>query len=322
MLFIGIDAGGGHTRAVLVDADGVLLASGLAGASGAIPGARGRRMLQQALKAALAPIAPRVRHDRTIVHVGLRGLSMPGRRDAALVELSALMPNAQVHISSDATIALHGALAGRQGVAILAGTGSIAIARSEDGRESRAGGYGYLLGDEGSAFWLGREAVRASLAASERREPATALADALPARGLELVSWLYSDADHVQRLAGLAPLVTAAAAAGDATALQIVRTGANALAQQAAAAAHQLWPAQHVPEGLEVARCGAVWRAGAILLEPFRAELQARVPGARPVEARLAPVAGAALLAMQIAGIVPVTFDGLRAASRSTSPAS
>src|SRR5207237_10017789 len=120
----------------------------------------------------LASIAPRVGAERCSVFAGTRGLSIPGRRESLMLELSTRFAGAEVRVSNDALIALWGALAGRQGVAVLAGTGSIALARSEDGREGRAGGWGYLLGDEGSGYWLGREAIAAYLHVLEARQDA------------------------------------------------------------------------------------------------------------------------------------------------------
>src|SRR5215207_726245 len=241
-LFVGIDLGGSGTRAALATADGDVLATGLGGPSGADGGATGRRHIERALAAALAPIAPRVGTARCVVHVGVRGLSIPGRRDAVLVDLSARLPHAEVHVSNDATTAVWGGLGGGEGVAVLAGTGSIAMARSADGREARSGGYGYLVGDEGSGYWLGREAFTACLRALDRRGPPTQLCDlvceaAQQHTAIELVGWLYGGRDQVPRLAGLAPLVSRAAERGDAQAIDILRRGAGALAGVGIAAA-------------------------------------------------------------------------------------
>ena len=101
-----------------------------------------------------------------------------------------------------------GGLAGREGVAVLAGTGSIALARSADGREARSGGWGYLLGDEGGAYWLGRQAITAYLRWLEGRGPAGVLVDLVQeAVGrrvrtvAEVIAWLSAAASHVPRRA-------------------------------------------------------------------------------------------------------------------------
>src|SRR5438105_8638454 len=175
-LYVGIDTGGSGTRALLADGHGQILAAGRGGPSGISATAASRRQLQRALATALGPIAKRIGSESCVVYAGIRGVSVPGRRETTVVELQHRLPTARVHVSNDAVIALNGALGERDGVAVLAGTGSIAMARSGDGREGRAGGYGYLIGDEGSAFWLGRAAVDACLRSLDGRDPPSSLA--------------------------------------------------------------------------------------------------------------------------------------------------
>jgi len=318
--WIGIDAGGSGTRAVLLDDVGQLVMAGRGGPSGVIGGAAGRRLLERALQAALAPIAPLARDQACWVHLGLRGLSLPGRQAAALVAIQRLLPGAHVHVSNDAAVALEGGLGGQPGVAVLAGTGSIALTHAADGREGRAGGYGLLLSDEGSAAWLGRQGLTAWLRALDGRGPHTDLAASLGGHiggstAQAVISWLYSSRDQPARLAGLAPLVTKTAADGDAVASDIVGQAAEALAELAAAAARQVWPTV-CPKGLAVARCGGVWAAGALLDAPFVARLGTLLPGAVPVWPRLPPVGGALLLAAAASGqpVEPALLDRLAAA--------
>jgi glucosamine kinase len=302
--FVGLDLGGSGTRAALVDADGNLRATGQGISSGHLSGAAGRRHLGRALDAALASVAPLIAGEQCVIHAGTRGLSIPGRRESLSLELSARFPNAQTHISNDALIALWGGLGGREGVAVLAGTGSIALARSGDGREGRAGGWGYLLGDEGSAYWLGREAIAALLRVMEGRDspgPLTDLVRVALGRTVEgvpdVIAWVNSGDGQVTRLASLAPLVARAADAGDPLAADIVCRGARALAEIAAAAVRQVWRGDP-PDPLPVARCGGVWAAGPRLVDAFAAALNGLLPGARPTPPVLTPVGGAVLLAM------------------------
>ena len=302
-LFIGLDLGGSGTRAALADTTGRVLASGrgptgLRGGSGAAA----RRQLSRALAHALAPIAPLVAGEACVAFAGTRGLSITGRRDSLLLELKLRLPTAEVHVSNDALIALWGGLAGREGVAVVAGAGSIALARGADGREGRAGGWGYLLGDEGSGYWIGREALRVLLATLEGRRPSGALSTALARtigrdRLTDTLAWLYAGQDQVERLAAFAPLVARAALEGDSAAHEILTGAGSALAEAAAAAARQVWP-QAAPEGLRVARCGGVWSAGGALLEAFESTLRHALPSAVPMPPQLPPIGGAVLLAM------------------------
>ena len=318
--YLGLDLGGSGTRAALVGEDGRLLARGVGPTGLTGGGAAGRRHLARALNATLAAIAQLVGDQSCSVFAGARGLSVPGRRESLMLELSTRFPNADVHESNDAVIALWGALAGREGVAVLSGSGSIALARSDDGREGRAGGWGYLLGDEGSGYWLGREALAAYLRALERREAAGALAELVASeintRSVpETIAWLYAGNQQVVRVAALAPLVTQAAARGDPVAVGTMRRAGQALADLVAAAARRVWPSV-LPEGLRVACCGGVWSAGDALAAPFASALAERLPGARCTPPALSPVGGALLLAMGADqhAIAPGMLDNLREA--------
>jgi N-acetylglucosamine kinase-like BadF-type ATPase len=176
-------------------------------------------------------------------------------------------------VLSDAQAALLGALDGQPGVLVLSGTGSIVIGRDGRGRWIRTGGMGPLLGDEGSAFWLGREWLRVT----------TAGEDFLPARRR-----VYSP-DPVARIAALAPRVLRSARRGDRRARRIVQAGQ----------AHLAGWAQEVARRLRLNAPVAVSWAGSVLSDPwFRTGLRAAVartglrarwqpPAETPVEAAL-----------------------------------
>jgi N-acetylglucosamine kinase-like BadF-type ATPase len=154
--------------------------------------------------------------------VGSRGIWTPAERWALAARLRPLARRVDVY--SDAQIALLGALGDGPGVLILSGTGSIAIGRDANGRWARAGGFGPLLGDEGSAFWLGREWLRAT----------TPGEDFMPARRL------VRGPHAVARIAALAPGVVARARRGDPRARRVVAEGQRHLADLVIAVARQL----------------------------------------------------------------------------------
>jgi N-acetylglucosamine kinase-like BadF-type ATPase len=310
--FVGIDLGGSGTRAALAGASGEIVAFGR-GPTGLLGGAaKANRQMARALDKALAPIAARVEGASCTVFAGTRGLSIPGRRERLELELTTRFPGAQVHVSNDAHIGLWGGLGGEPGVAVIAGAGSIALARNADGAEGRAGGWGYLLGDEGSGYWIGREALLHYLRCLEGRQPpgrlANLVATATTRSGLlDVLAWFYGGHDQVERLAALAPLVSEAARAGDAEAAAIVERAGHALADLAAAAAHQVWGAA-LPQDLRVVGGGGVWAAGAALAVAFDARLALVAPGAQRKPPRLPPVGGALLLAMH-ADTSPLDLD-------------
>jgi len=142
--------------------------------------------------------------------VAARGVWTPHERRSIARALRGAA--ARVEVISDAEAALLAAHGGRPGVLVLAGTGSIVLGRDGAGRLARAGGLGPLIGDEGSAFWLGREWLRRTPAAAMR-------ARALSRRP-----------DAVMRIAALAPRVLARARCGDRRARAIVRAGQAQLA--------------------------------------------------------------------------------------------
>jgi len=131
------------------------------------------------------------------------------------------------------------------GVALISGTGSFAFGQSPDGRSARAGGWGYLFGDEGSGYAIALAALRAVAMSADGRGPATQLVPALLKRlnlqePRELVSAIYPMAAHRAAIAALADLVTQVADHGDPPAQQILDEAASELAAMVAAVARKL----------------------------------------------------------------------------------
>jgi N-acetylglucosamine kinase-like BadF-type ATPase len=175
------------------------------------------------------------------VGIGVAGATASHSRDWLLEVVSAVLPNTCVVPSADYEIALVGALGQRLGVIVLAGTGALAYGVNAAGETALAGGWGYLLGDEGGGYWLGHEGLQAVLRADDGRGPGTSLAAALlPALGLptarDLIPWLYhGGTPRTAEIAALAPLVLEAAEDGDSSAASIVTRGAHELARASGA---------------------------------------------------------------------------------------
>jgi N-acetylglucosamine kinase-like BadF-type ATPase len=141
------------------------------------------------------------------------------------------------------------------GVAVIAGTGSMAFGRAPDGRTARAGGWGYLLGDEGSGYALALAALRAVARMADQRGPTTYLADMLLShlalkQPQELIGAVYRGGLDRPAVAVLAPVVLEAAEAGDEVADAIVQKGAEQLALAVAAVARQLELTSPLPVAL------------------------------------------------------------------------
>jgi N-acetylglucosamine kinase-like BadF-type ATPase len=270
-LFLGVDGGGTKTLAVVVDAAGQERGRGQAG---------GANYNTLGLDTALANLHAAVRTALTVARaappvtaawVGLAGVDRATDRELLLPHLAPLAR--AVHLGNDAELALS-ALPSGVGVALIAGTGSIALGRDPSGATARAGGWGHILGDEGSGYDIGRRAVQAALRASDGRGPATSLLPRILARwdlpaAEALLSRVYPTGDKAV-LAALAPLVLDAAADGDPAARTIIRRAAAELAAVACAVARVLaFPDGRVPLAL----------GGALLVHaaPFREEVLRRL---------------------------------------------
>jgi glucosamine kinase len=181
---------------------------------------------------------------------------------------------ARVAVGDDTDAALAGAFRGGPGVVVIAGTGSGAAGRDPAGRTTRVGGHGYLLGDEGGGYWVGREAVRAALRAADGTGPPTALDAVVRAAFGGLAEAEVAVHEHPTDRALLARLLpsVAALAGGDAEARRIVAAAAAHLVDLAAAARARLGP-------LPVAITGGVFRC-----ELIRAAVVAATGAAEPAE--------------------------------------
>jgi len=252
---LGIDVGGSGTRVVLLEngtvtpqPDGppmnVNLTEGFAG------------HLLQIIKAV----------DATAAGVGLPGL----RQEALARELSQTLSEqagCPVHVTGDADTAQAGAFLGGPGVVVIAGTGSMAFGRNGENR-ARAGGHGFLLGDEGSAYWIGRAAARAALRWQDRMggsEPIHRMVAAAAGADLDaLVSDVCSHPAERSTLTALAPALTALAAE-DPEAARITRRAAEHLAALAQSVRDRLGPLPGAgARPLPVAGAGRVFGAGLI----------------------------------------------------------
>jgi N-acetylglucosamine kinase-like BadF-type ATPase len=187
------------------------------------------------------------------------------------------------------------------GVAVIAGTGSIASARSRDGRTARAGGWGYLLGDEGSGYGLTLAALQAVARAADGRGPPTNLTsvflDRLEAASPgELIPRIYRGTWNRPALAALAPIVFDASDRGDAVASGILHDAARSLAGQALAAARQ---AGFNDQPAPLALAGGVLENQQTFREEIVRELQAMGMALETIRNVYIPARGAVRLAME-----------------------
>ncbi|HWC98946.1 MAG TPA: BadF/BadG/BcrA/BcrD ATPase family protein [Candidatus Sulfopaludibacter sp.] len=245
-LFLGVDGGQSGTTALIGDQTGRILGEGEAGPCNHAQAGEGRAKLERAVGASLRQACEAASLNCDTVHFAAACFGMSGGPDDKQDILAAILRTDRLLVTTDAVTALAGATAEGQGIITIAGTGSIAFGRNAEGVTARAGGWGYIFGDEGGAFDLVRQALRAALRMEEGWGPPTALRAVLleateSVSANVLLHRFYTDQWPRSRVATLARLVDDAAVNGDGVALEIVNRAAIELALLAASVRGQLW---------------------------------------------------------------------------------
>ncbi len=304
--FLGVDGGQSGTMAVIGDAQGQVVGWASAGPCNHVAADQARAKFRRVMSGCIGQAAAMVGLDPTRPKFRAACMGMSGGPDDKASILRELVGADQMVVTHDAKIAWAGALEGQPGVAVIAGTGSIAYGENAAGVPTRAGGWGYIFGDEGGAFDIGRQALRAILRQHEGWGPMTALTPAL----LELthagdadiaMHRLYTPDWPRSRVAELAVTVNRIAEEGDPIALEILHGAALQLAMLAAAVRRQLW-AQGEESGLiPIAGIGGVFGSN-VVLERFRL-LVGLEGGAIWHTPRHSPALGALVIAYKAAAV-------------------
>ncbi|MDR1636113.1 MAG: hypothetical protein LBR93_02125 [Treponema sp.] len=233
-IFFGIDGGGTHSRLALIDQNRKVLARVEAGSTNIYSVAKDevRANLEALLDEGLRAAGLR-KEDLDAGCLGSAGLGREKDRKLFREFFRSILGEIPVTLCGDGEILLCGGLDSLEGYCLIAGTGSVAFGRTTGGELVRAGGFGYMLGDEGAASWIGKTAIARSLRGAEGRDlPTAMMEEILKAAGLEqsadLIRFVHHDADKA-KVAALAPVVTEAARRGDALALDILSAGAEEL---------------------------------------------------------------------------------------------
>jgi N-acetylglucosamine kinase len=243
MHVLGIDAGATKTVCLLADARGTILAQGRGpGANLHVAGELGvEKVLHEVMALALAdrPVPP------AAICLGIAGVDRDDEAATVGGIMRRISHNARVLVVNDALIALVAGARDAPGIVIIAGTGSIVYGRNAAGESARAGGWGHMVGDEGSGYWIGREAVAAVMRAADGRGPRTRLTDEI------LAHFGVADASRLPRIvydrevprmsvAALGPIIQDVAAAGDTVAAGILERAAEELVLAAQSVAARL----------------------------------------------------------------------------------
>ncbi|MEN9509066.1 MAG: hypothetical protein RLZZ621_1629 [Gemmatimonadota bacterium] len=281
-LVVGVDGGGSHTRVLLADATGAVLARVEGAASALRPGQEAEAA--DVIKALIGDALAKAERTDTRPAVCVVGVAGAGQERAAQALWSALASRRvadDVSVQADATIAMDDAFGDSAGVLLIAGTGSVAFSKAPDGRIERCGGWGPVLGDEGSGAWLGRRALSVVTAAHDGREPETALTGAiLTALELEslddLIPWGANATPGT--FAQLAPVVAQVAAAGDLRANALISFCVEELALHIRTLARRCFTDERA--AIPVALSGGLLSRGSLVRKRLEQRLKSAVPGA------------------------------------------
>lgn len=298
---LGIDAGGTKTVCLLADDQGKVIAESRRGGANlqAVGELEVEKVLHEVMEEAIG--------NRAIVPaaicLGIAGVDRPD--DSAVVDgiMRRIGYKARVVVVNDALVALEAGAPGQAGVVVISGTGSISYGRDGRGQAARSGGWGYVLGDEGSGYWIGRAALRAVLREADRRGPATLLSGMLlkhfgvpQAQGL--IHEVYNTNLKPAAIGALAQCVQAAFSQGDQVAIGILRGAADELEASALSVARRL---ELIGESFVFILAGGIFRAVPWLEQELERRLPLSAPRSRVRLLDREPATGAVAIALQAA---------------------
>jgi N-acetylglucosamine kinase-like BadF-type ATPase len=232
MHVLGIDAGGTKTVCLLADERGLILSEGRG------PGANLHAAGELAVEKVLHQVMEGALDGRTVtpdaICLGIAGVDRQDEANTITAIMRRIGHRSRILVVNDALIALVAGARDAPGIVIISGTGSIVYGRNARGEAARAGGWGHMIGDEGSGYWIGREVLAAVMRAGDGRGPATRLcADVLAFFRIDDVSRLprivYDRDTPRKSVAALGPIVDRAAARGDAVATRILEQAIDEL---------------------------------------------------------------------------------------------
>ncbi len=302
---LGVDGGATKTICLLSDEGGRLLGAGVSGPSNYITiGVEGaKRSLEEAIMEAIRGC----RGVRKVeaAYLGMAGGEGSRGRRVYKGIMEDLGIAERTFVDSDAAVALAGATACKPGVVVISGTGSIAYGVNRYGKRRRAGGWGYLLGDEGSGFDIGRRGLISALRAHDGRGERTLLLERLISHlGVsdvyELIEKLYGFGPRVYEVASMAPIVMDAARDGDPASQRILRGALEELEALALAVIRGL---EMEGEEFELALVGGVFEAEDLMADPLGGRISSQIPGCKVIKPRFKPAVGAVLMALNAVGI-------------------
>ncbi len=304
-LVVGVDGGGTRTRVVLADLEGRQLARVEGAATALRPGEE--RQSAEIIAVLVREALVRAERADTRPAALVVGVAGGGQERAAQALWQALASSRladDVNVVSDAEIALDDAFGDAAGVLLISGTGSAAFARAPDGRIERCGGWGPVMGDEGSGAWIGRRAMSVITAAQDGREPETTLVGAvltaLEAESLEaLIPWAAEATPG--DFAALAPIVAQVASQGDLRANALISIAVEELVLHVRTLARRCFTDERA--AVPVACAGGMMSKGSLVRKRVEQRLKTAVPGAIVRSEEVDAARGAVRRALRLMGV-------------------
>ena len=301
-LYLGVDGGGTKTHAVLIDEDKNILGEGITGAGNPL-----RVGVENAIKNIFSAIekasdaANRSKIDIVSAQIGLAGVRREDLRYLIRNRFREILRIRKVEVTTDAEIALYAATEGKEGLVIIAGTGSVCMGRNAKGEMASAGGWGPLAGDEGGGAGIARRALQTIAKSSDGRGKPTKLSDYAvdyfrAGRLEDLAVAIYAPQVDNARIAGFAQFVSQAATEGDEVAIEVLTEAGRELGLAAAAVIQKL---KMQKRKFPIGKVGSVFKSEELITKPLLEKVNEIAPKAFMSETQKSPAFAAALMAWQ-----------------------
>jgi N-acetylglucosamine kinase-like BadF-type ATPase len=301
-LFLGVDGGGSKTHAVIIDKEKKIIAEAINGASNPL-----RIGVEKAIINIFKTInkacdeADRSRGDIFAAQIGLAGVRREDLRYLIKNRVQEKLRIRKIEVTTDAEIALYAATKGKEGLVIIAGTGSVCMGKNKLGEKTSAGGWGPLAGDEGGGAGISRRALQAIAKSSDGRGKLTKLSnyavEYFRAGRLEDLSVaIYAPSVDNARIAGFAKFVTQAAAEGDEVAQEVLSEAGKELGIAAIAVIEKL---KMQKRKFPIGKVGSVFNSGSLITDSLMQKVCEIAPKAYMSEAQSSPAYAAAIMALK-----------------------
>ncbi len=306
-LLLSIDGGQTSTKAMVATFAGEIIGTGVGNPTVHYLSEGGVEKNRQALHGAIRSALHNAGADPSeigAVGMGSTGVDPQGEEVPVIHQIiREVIPGVPVRVTTDTFTNLMGASGGAPGIVVIAGGGAIGYGITATGRTATCNGYGYWIGDEGSAFWIGMRAIEQACRASDRRDEPTALEEIVREHFAlkemrKLPRIVYRAGFERQQISFLAPKVAAAAHSGDLPAKAIYERAARELALTATGILRQLY---EPGDAANVYPTGGVFSEIELIRRPFEAELAALWPTVIVRDPRFPPVVGGLIVAARLA---------------------